>query len=38
MLLPFNVSGTRNGGCCHDGQPASQLKAELPGKARAVTL
>ena len=38
MLLPFSVSGTRNGGCGHAGQPLSQLKAELAGKAGAVTL
>src|SRR5687768_17395434 len=38
MLLPLRVSGTRNGGCGHAGQPASQLNAELAGNAGAVTL
>ena len=38
MLLPLSVSGTRNGGSGHAGQPASQLNAELAGNAGAVTL
>src|SRR5688572_8514564 len=38
MLLPLSVSGTRNGGSGHAGQPASRLNAELAGSAGAVTL
>src|SRR5260370_42575674 len=38
MLVPLSVSGTRNGGCGQAGQPPSQLKAELEGKAGAATL
>src|SRR5437867_4519448 len=38
MWLPLSVSGTRKGGTGQAAQPASQLKAELAGKAGAVTL